>query len=101
MQKTIAFRDSGAVSEESFFDVHYDECMKDPIDMVRRIYEYFGLGFTSVVHQRMNDFLASNPKDKHGAHRYTLQQFGLDPIELKDRFQFYIDRFSIECSFGL
>jgi hypothetical protein len=101
MKKTMAFRDSGKVSESSFFDVSYNESMKDPIDMVRRIYSHFGLEFTSVVEQRMAEFLAGNPKDKLGAHRYTLQQFGLDPIELKERYGFYIDRFGVECSFGL
>ncbi|MBW1687472.1 MAG: sulfotransferase [Deltaproteobacteria bacterium] len=101
LRKALDFRDSGVVPETSFFDVHYDEFVKDPVDMIRRIYAYFGLDFTPVVEQRMRDFLASNPKDKLGAHRYTAQQFGLDPVEIKERYQFYIDRFGVECSFDL
>jgi len=96
LRKALDFRDSGAVPEASFFDVHYDEFVKDPVEMIRRIYAHFGLDFPPVVEQRMRDFLASNPKDKLGAHRYTAEQFGLDPAEFEERYQFYIDRFGIE-----
>ena len=101
LRKALDFRDSGVVPETSFFDVHYDEFMKGPVDMIGRIYAHFGLDFTPVVEQRMRDFLARNPKDKLGAHRYTAQQFGLDPLELKESYQFYIDRFGVACSFNL
>jgi hypothetical protein len=69
--------------------------------MVRSIYAHFGLEFTSVVEQRIAEFLAKNPGNKPGGHRYTPQEFGLDPVEIKERYQFYSDRFGVECSFGL
>jgi hypothetical protein len=49
----------------------------------------------------MAAYFDQNPKDRLGAHRYTLQQYGLDPGELKRRYQFYLDRFGVDCSFGL
>ncbi len=42
------------------------------------------------------DFLAGNPKGKLGAHRYTPEQFGLDPAEFEERYRFYSGRFGIE-----
>ncbi len=101
LQKTIDFRDSGAVPEQRFFDVHYNESMKDPVAMIARIYAHFGIEFSAGAERRITDFLANNPKDKLGAHRYTLQQYGLDPEKLKQRYQFYLDRFDVDCSFGL
>ncbi len=101
LEKSIAFRDSGAVAEERFFDVHYEESMLDPVGMVDRIYTHFGIEFTALAQQRIAAYLDRNPKDKLGAHHYTLEQFGLDPVELKRRYQFYLDRFGVECSFGL
>ena len=41
----------------------------------------------------MRAFLAANPKDKHGAHRYSLEQFGLDADEQDRRFAAYRARF--------
>ena len=43
----------------------------------------------------MNGFLAANPKNKHGVHRYTLEQFGLDRAALLARFHNYSERFRI------
>jgi hypothetical protein len=43
----------------------------------------------------MNDFLAANPKNKHGVHRYTLEQFGLSRSAELARFQRYCERFAI------
>jgi hypothetical protein len=101
LREALDFRDSGALPETSYFDVRYDEFVADPVDMIGRVYAHFGLDFSSRVEQRMRDFLAGNPKDKHGAHRYTAEQFGLDPVGLAERYRFYTDRFGIECSFGL
>ena len=43
----------------------------------------------------MRDFLARNPKDKHGRHSYTLAQFGLDPAVESPRFDRYRAHFHI------
>ncbi|MBW2422427.1 MAG: sulfotransferase, partial [Deltaproteobacteria bacterium] len=72
LEKTVAFRDSGAVPEERFFDVHYEESMVDPVAMVSRVYAHSGIEFTADARQRITSYLAKNPKDKLGAHRYTL-----------------------------
>jgi hypothetical protein len=101
LRKAIAFRDSDAVSDSSFFDVQYGDLVEDPIERVREIYQYFGVEYSAAAEQRMTGYLAENRKKRHGVHRYTLEQFGLDPQETKERYQFYIDRFEVECSFGL
>ena len=100
LKKTIAFRDSGVVDESRFFDVHYLEAMKDTVDMVRKVYDHFGIGFSQEAERRMREFLAVNPKDKHGAHRYSLEEFGLDPEVERERYRFYTDRFGVEGEVG-
>ncbi len=96
LDKTIAFRDSGAVEESRFFDVHYRESMKDPVAMVGKIYQHFGIDFSEDAERCMRDFLAVNPKDKHGAHQYSLEAFGLDPKEERERYRYYTERFGVE-----
>jgi hypothetical protein len=82
-------------SAQQFFDLSYQEIVKDPIDAVRRMYLHFGNTLTPETEQRMRDFLASNPQDKHGRHRYTMEQFGIDPVEESPRFDGYRKRFNI------
>lgn len=78
-----------------FFDLDYAEIVRDPLDAVRRLYAHFGGELSAEAAQAMRDFMARNPKDKHGAHKYTLAQFGLDPRTESPRFDRYRTRFHI------
>jgi hypothetical protein len=49
----------------------------------------------------MAEYLAENKSKRKGFHRYSLEPFGLDPRELLERYQFYVDRFEVECCFEL
>jgi hypothetical protein len=40
-------------------------------------------------------YLADNPRDKHGTHRYTLEEFGLDRGEVDAAFADYRERFGV------
>jgi hypothetical protein len=48
----------------------------------------------------MERFLLAHPKNKGGVHRYSLEEFGLNPEEERRRFQFYQDFFGIESEGG-
>jgi hypothetical protein len=77
------------------FDMHFADFIRDEIAMVRRIYEHFGRSLSPDAEARMRRFLAANPKDKHGAHRYTLAGAGLDAEAERRRYAGYQERFGI------
>ena len=79
----------------SFHDVHYAELENDPIASVARIYDFLDWPFTVDARQQMSAFLAANPKNKHGAHRYSLDQYGLQRERESERFRDYRERFAI------
>ena len=79
-----------------FFDVHYAELVRSPLPVVRRLYRHFDLELTDRAETAMRRFVAANPKDKGGVHRYSLEEFGLNPEVEKRRFQFYLDYWGIE-----
>jgi Sulfotransferase family len=78
-----------------FLDVSYETIEGSPIEAVERVYDFLGGPLTAAARESMSRFLAANPKDKHGAHRYTLEQFGLDRAALTRRFRSYCERFEI------
>ena len=82
--------------QQQLFDVHYAELLRDPMSMVRRIYAHFDLELSPSAETAMERFLLANPKNKGGVHRYSLEEFGLNPAEERRRFQFYLDFFGIE-----
>ena len=82
--------------DERFFDVRYQELLRDPMAVVRRIYDRFGMALSAEAEARMQRFLRNQPKDRHGAHRYSLSAFGLDARDLGPRFKSYCERFGLE-----
>ncbi len=95
MTKALADRDAGCAPSNQFFDVDYRELVRDPIGIVHGMYRHFGIDWCSEAEARMRAFLARNPKDKHGKHIYTLEQFGLDADEERERYRAYSDRFGL------
>ena len=43
----------------------------------------------------MHAHLVAHPKGKHGAHQYTLADFGLEESTVRDRFAAYTERFDV------
>ncbi len=89
----LAARDDACVPPERFFDIRYQDLVKDPMGAVRTIYDRFAMSLTSSTEARMHQYLAETPKGKHGAHEYSLTQFGLDPDEERARYRAYRERF--------
>jgi sulfotransferase family protein len=85
-------RDDGCGAPEQFLDVWYAELMDDPLAVVRRIYRHFHLSLSGEAEVRMRRYLATNPKDRHGPHVYSLAQFGLDVDVERVRYRGYWDR---------
>jgi len=81
---------------DQFFDVKLSETVADPIDVVRRVYAHFGFELSDEVHARMRNFMQNNPRDKHGAHTYTPQDFGIDPGRDREPFEEYIEYFGLQ-----
>ena len=95
IERALQFRGSGRVAADRFLDVHYHDLIRDPMATVRRIYGHLGIPLTGDAEARMRRFLAENPKDKHGPHRYSLETFGLDADDLACRFKGYREHFGI------
>ena len=93
LERTLQFRGNGQA--DRFVDVHYHELVRDPLTVVRRIYAHLDAPLTDAAEQRMRRFLAENPKDKHGPHRYSLETFGLDAADLAHRFKAYREHLGI------
>jgi hypothetical protein len=81
-----------ATQDERFIDIDYRQIVADPVGVVRTIYSRCGLELSPQVEQRMAAWLAANPQNKHGQHRYTLADFGLDKAAVEAQFADYLHR---------
>jgi hypothetical protein len=95
ISRALRVRDEGGIPAERFFDVHYADLVRDPIDVVRKLYVHFGSELTPMAENRMRRFLSASPKDKHGPHRYSLEEFGFDRDVERERYRTYRERFGL------
>ena len=93
LEKFLAVRDRAP--REQFLDVRFDSIENDPLGTVERVYDFAGWPLTREARDAMSRFLAANPKNKHGVHSYTLEQFGLSRTAETARFRSYCERFGI------
>ena len=69
--------------------------MADPFATIHEIYEKLGLELAPEAEQRMREFFAANPRDKHGTHTYTFAETGLDEGEWRERARRYQEYFDV------
>jgi hypothetical protein len=89
----LAVRDRA--NDERFLDVSYEDIEAAPLETIERIYDFLGWELGPAARRAMRAFLAANPKNKHGVHRYSLSQYGLDRKRELARLAHYCERFAI------
>jgi hypothetical protein len=93
LDKFLAVRDRASPAQ--FLDVGFESIESDPLGTVERVYDFLGWPLTNEARAAMQGFLDANPKNKHGVHSYTLEQFGLSRTAEAARFRNYCERFRI------
>ena len=93
LDRFLAVRDRAPQAQ--FLDVDFAAIESDPLGTVERVYDFLGWRVTTEARAAMERFLAANPKNKHGVHSYTLEQFGLSRATEIARFRKYSERFQI------
>lgn len=89
-------RDHDKLPAGRSLDVLFHEYMADQKSVIARVYTMADLELTPDAEASIDRFLAANPRGKHGQVVYDLAgDFGVDIGALRERFQFYYDRFPV------
>jgi len=94
--QVVEWRTTGAVPDDRFADVHYADLVRDPIAALRDVYERFEWRLSDATARAMVSYLASKPRTKHGEHRYSLTEYGLDDQMIARAFGAYVEHYGIE-----
>jgi hypothetical protein len=94
-QQEIEQRESGQLPSDRFIDVQFADLVSDPVGTVAEVYRELGWSFTDDTRSRVAEYAAHKPKGSRGAHRYSLDEIGLDSDEELERFRFYLERYGI------
>jgi hypothetical protein len=88
LRRVIDFREK--LGEQRFFDIYHSEQTLDPEPGIRNLYNFLGWQFSDDLSQALSTWQKNNPK---GSHKADPSAFGLDLQAIRERFQFYTDRF--------
>jgi hypothetical protein len=76
--------------EDQIIDIRFEDFVKDQMAVVKKIYQTYGWTLTEAAELKMKNFLAANPKDKHGVHDHSLEAFGLTEKQVDEWYADYI-----------
>ncbi|HKY90313.1 MAG TPA: sulfotransferase [Nevskiaceae bacterium] len=74
----------------TFLDVHFRDIVADPAQVVQRIHRHGGLALTDTALANVMAWDRSNPQNKQGHHRYSLESYGLSGGQVEEAFKDYL-----------
>lgn len=96
LKRALDVRDR--LRKDRVIDIFHTDLNQNPAGSIKKIYGHFGIPFSRTLAKRMNVWLRDNPRSKFGSHFYTPAELGLDPEQEKERFGFYLKRFSLKAA---
>lgn len=90
--RAMAVRDGWADEGAVVTDIGFDDAVADPIGQVARVYDAIGLPLTAQAEEAMRRWLAHRPREVPRP-PYGLENYGLRPEQVDDRFTLYNKRF--------
>jgi hypothetical protein len=95
LDRAVEARQSGTVPAGQAVDVLFRDFLRDPMAVVTTIYERLGIELSVEAEKAMRAFLAANPQEKHGGHKYSFADTGLDAGLLRERTRAYTEFFEV------
>jgi hypothetical protein len=95
IRRGLHVRDRGW--EERFLDLEYVSLLERPLQVVRRVYEFWGASLSEEAEARMKAWLEQNRNQEQRQHDYSLERYGLNDQEVKVSFSSYLKRFNLEA----
>jgi hypothetical protein len=80
---------------ERIVDSHFKELMADPAAAVEKIYGQMNRPFLGEHADAIRNYIANKPKGKFGKHKYSPEQWGFQPEEIRRKCIDYTDYYGV------
>jgi len=91
MRHTMAVREQ--LGDERFLDLWFSDTVSQPLQEIRKIYDFLGMELTEEASAEMARWQDFNRRELRPLHEYTLAQFGFTEEGLEEQFRAYRERF--------
>ena len=86
-------RERDAIPADRSVDVRFDDFMADDLATAARGYELAGEELTDDASTAMGAYLADHQRGRLGTVATSAEMFGLEEVDLRERFAPYVERF--------
>ena len=80
-------RDAWPSGATPFLDITYKKLVSNPLGTVHQILSHFDIPAPEGLDVRLEEYLKKRIQHRHGAHKYSLDEYGLDETEIKIKFK--------------
>ena len=95
MMLLLAKRRAAGELPDRIVDLHFTELMADPATAVEKLYGQMKRTFLAEHADAIRHYTAAKPKDKFGKHKYSPEEWGFDPIKLRQKMLPYTDHYGV------
>lgn len=92
MDGQLAWR--AAHPDAPILDLGFEQINENGLGSVEETLKFLGMDFTEEDRRSVEQWMADNRREKHGRHRYSLEDFGLTEQGVNEQFAGYIGRFA-------
>ena len=79
--------------DQRCIDIDVATLLDDPVGTVRMIYAGIDAELSVDAEDKMHRWIDEHPRGRHGDHRYSLEEYGLDRRDIESRLGWYRERF--------
>jgi hypothetical protein len=80
---------------ERIVDSHFQDLLADPVAAVEKLYGQMGRPFLGEHADAIRGYIANKPKGKFGKHKYSPEQWGFEPGEIREKTREYTDYYGV------
>jgi hypothetical protein len=96
LDRLVDLTESGALDGWPVHHTHYADFMEDQLGTVGTVAKATGAPLTPETEAAMRAYLDAHPQGRHGEHRYSFEDLGVDPRDARERFARYQSFFGVE-----
>ena len=95
MMIVLASRRASGELPDRIVDLHFTDLVTDPVSAVEKLYGQMDRPFLADHADAIRHYTKEKPKDKFGVHKYSLEEWGFDPVELRKKMLPYTDHYGV------
>jgi len=95
MMMLLAKRRAAGDLPDRIVDSHFSDLMRNPVEAVAKLYGQMARPFLGRHADAIRRYVEAKPKGKFGQHKYSPEEWGFDPVKLREKMRPYTDYYGV------